>query len=241
MISRQKKLLSEIKKEAVRLDWEQAFGGKSYGNRHLFRVNKIARYLLSKEGGDEFIILAGAWVHDVSLAYGNDYDIRKIEKYTRVFLKKYTNLTKSEQEKIIECAMGHESGGNLSLEAQMVHDADVVDKSGMLGVIRHIWKMTNMLENRVLISRTDLDELERHLSERQEQLFTKTTKQLVIKLNLQRKKFFSNKDVVEWMKLISKKAMKGVTSDNIANNLYRNDKSIAFKYLKDQLNCNYLK
>ena len=37
-------LIDKIGKEAVRLDWEEAFGGKSYGNTHLYRVNKIAKY-----------------------------------------------------------------------------------------------------------------------------------------------------------------------------------------------------
>ena len=36
-----KEKINEIKNIAVYLDWNVAFDGKSRGNRHLFRVNKI--------------------------------------------------------------------------------------------------------------------------------------------------------------------------------------------------------
>ena len=43
-------VIQRIKRDAIKLDWDVAFGGKARGNRHLFRINKIIKYLLTKEG-----------------------------------------------------------------------------------------------------------------------------------------------------------------------------------------------
>jgi len=86
MDARQSGLLKEIEKEAVRIFWEECFEGKAYGSRHLFRVNVIAKHLWKREGGDEFVVLAGAWVHDVSLEAGNDHDPHRVAALTRDFL-----------------------------------------------------------------------------------------------------------------------------------------------------------
>lgn len=242
MTSKQKKLLKKIAKDAVRLDWEQAFGGKSYGNRHLFRVNKIAQFLQTKEGGNGFVVLAGAWVHDVSLAFGSDADIHRVEKHTREFLKNYNDLTKKELEKIVDCAVGHEVGSkNLSLEARIVHDADVIDKSRMLGIVRHAWKMTNLLEKRILDQKKDVETLEKHLKEREAKVFTKTARRLVAKINKERDLFFRDRALAEKVvKVISKKAIKGVISDKIADFLIKRFDEPSMKLLERQLNCTFL-
>lgn len=243
LTNNQKKLIKKISKDAIILDWKVAFGGKAYGNRHLFRVQRIADFLWKKEGGDRFTVLISSWIHDVSLAQGSDYSPLKVRKYTVKYLDHFPELTREQKRKVLECAVQHESGNKgISTEAKIVHDADVVDKSGMLGVIRHIWKMTNMLENRVLDSATDLNKLGTHLNKRQEQLFTKTAKRLIEKLNTQRDTFFDNKNnSLKWMKFISQKAMIGMTSDKIARQLYMKSKLKIFKHLKEQLRCAYLR
>ena len=82
-----------------------------YGSQHLYRVNRIARYLLEREGGDEFLILAAAWVHDVSLAQGDDSDSAKVEAFTMGFLRKFEALSEAESRMIAQCAGAHETGG----------------------------------------------------------------------------------------------------------------------------------
>lgn len=240
--TRQKRLLEEIKSEAVRIDWDVAFQGKSAGNKHLFRVNKIAKYLNEHEGGDEFCVLAGAWSHDVSLAFGSDYDPKFVEEHTRNFLCKFKNLKNDEILMILQCAAGHENGQFvLPIEAKIVHDADVVDKSGMLGVIRHIWKMTNMLEKRILSSQTDLGLLAAHLETRKLNLFTETAKKLVREIDAARDVFI--KDVnfsLEILPIISKLAMEGKTSDLIAEWLVSKYDHECLLGLQDQLACKYL-
>lgn len=232
-----------MKKDAIKLDWDVAFQGKANGNRHLFRVNKIIRYLVTKEGGDPFIAQSGGWIHDVSLAWGSDYDQKHVEKYTKKFLKSYKNLQTNEFKKILECATLHENGGKSSnIEARIVHDADILDKSGLLGVIRHIWKMTNLLENKILVNEKDFLKLNRHLSKRRSQLYTKTGIKLAGILNKQSEMFFSkNKYSLKLMNAISTKASLGLTSDRIAKSLLKDKKSILFNKLKSQLSCEYLK
>ena len=188
-------LIKKIGDDAVKSDWELAFGGKSYGNRHLYRVNKIAKYLQSKEGGDLAVVLLGAWIHDVTLSIGSDYDEEKVEKETRKFLDKYSDLDKDLKEKVINCAVNHESESEVNtIEAKIVHDADALDKCGALGIVRHIWKMTNMLENRKLMGMDDLNKLETHLRSRQSHLQTETAKKLALNLNSAGNVFFENKN-----------------------------------------------
>src|SRR3989338_9144040 len=94
-------VIQRIKRDAIKLDWDVAFGGKARGNRHLFRINKIIKYLLTKEGGDEKIAITGGWIHDVSLAWGSDYNQDHIEKHTKKFLKNYKELNSEEIKKIM--------------------------------------------------------------------------------------------------------------------------------------------
>ena len=235
-------LLKILKKGAIDLDWNQAFGGKSKGNRHLLRVNKIAKYLQKQEGGDLFIILAGAWVHDVSLAFGNDNDPKHISKHTTRFLTTIKGLSPDDINKITVCATSHELGKKkISIEAQIVHDADVIDKSGLLGIIRHVWKMTNMLENRILATKSDLDNLERHLKAREAKIFTSTGKKLTTSLNLQRNLFFKDKDkALSLMRTISRSAKTGTISDKIAISISQIKSGALSKGLNNQLACSYL-
>jgi HD superfamily phosphodiesterase len=233
-----------ISKDAISLDWKVAFKGKAYGNRHLFRVAKIIKFMVKKEGGDLFIAQTGGWIHDVSLAWGSDYDPILVEKRTRRFLRKYHVLTNEELNKIVECATLHETASKSSnLEAKIVHDADVIDKCGSLGVIRHIWKMTNMLEGGMLNNASDLKKLETHLKQRKASLYTKTAVKIAKNLNRGNVLFFKNKKVAfELMKIISSLAWKGKTSDVIAKTIIiKNNTSNFSKLLKQQLSCSYLK
>jgi len=242
MNKRQKKLLSEISKKAVESDWNIAFGGKSKGNKHLFRVNEISKLLQSIEGGDPFIAQAGAWVHDVSLAIKNDNNPEVIRDYTDEFLSQFADLTNAEHIQIVECATHHETGDkNVSIEAKIVHDSDVIDKSGILGIIRHVWKMTNLIENRILNKSPDVNQIRNHLSLRERRVFTETAKLIVSDLNIQMNNFFlDNKEALKYIKMISEFAMAGQTSDQIANTLVREQDDDIFRFLSSQLDMSYL-
>lgn len=233
MTLRQKKLLSRIATEALRSDWEIAFGGKSYGNKHLFRVNKIISFLLKKNPANDFIALAGGWVHDVSLAYGDDNNAKEVKTVTRKFLQRFS-LTREEINLIAECAYAHETGfKNISLEAKIVHDADVIDKSGFLGFIRHIWKTTNLIKKYTLTTSKDLEDIVSHLSDRQSNLFLSISRQVVAKRNHELKNFINDKkQSLLFMALVSKYAMEGIVTDKIAelvNSILKGDHAMALR------------
>lgn len=243
MDTRQSGLLKEIEKEAVRVFWEECFGGKAYGSKHLFRVNAIARHLWEREGGDEFAVLAGAWVHDVSLVEGNDHDPHRVAALTREFLIHFKDLRTEELDQIVECARGHEVGcKGLSLEAKIVHDADVVDKSGILGVVRHVWKMTHLTEGRILNRNDDPGKIQSHLQERQAKVFTNTARGLAENLSRSRDLFFEDevyaRRTIAW---VSGLARQGIITDEISEILAEKEDHRSISALKDQLVCKYLR
>jgi len=242
MDDRQTILVKQISEKAVRLFWEESFGGIAYGSRHLHRVNRIAEFLWKNEGGDEFLVMAGAWVHDVALAHGHDYDPERVATLTRVFLRQFELLRRDETDRLVECAEGHEFGGDLlSFEARIVHDADVVDKGGLLGVVRHIWKMTNMLENRILADEQDLKKLENHLILRQDRLYTETTRQLTNHLKESAELFFRDRRfALETMIWVSQLAIRGSIAERLAEQLLSRSDHPCLQLLKDQLECRYL-
>jgi uncharacterized protein len=243
MNQRQIQLIKELSQEAVRLFWEDSFGGKAYGSRHLQRVQRIAEYLWEKEGGDEFIVLAGAWVHDVALAHGPDYEPERVAKLTRKFLIQFTSLQKDEVDGLVACAEGHEAGGDfLSLEAKLVHDADVLDKGGLLGVVRHIWKMTNMLENRILKDEHDLKRLENHLEARQARLYTNTARRLANYLKGPLDLFFRDRRFArETMVSVSRLADRGIISDKVAEAFASRNDHPCLEGLRRQLELDYFR
>ncbi len=139
-----RKTIDKIKKLGIKIDHEQAFGGKSKGNKHLSRVVRVAKFLAKKTGANIRIVEAAAYLHDTALPSGNDYDYSKNKKIVLNILKRF-DLSKEEADRIAECVASHEgTRGPKTLEAKIVHDADVREKTGVLGIIRHTWKMTNM-------------------------------------------------------------------------------------------------
>jgi hypothetical protein len=161
---------------------------------------------------------------------------------TRKFLKQFKLLRKDEIERLVACAEGHESGGDfLSLEAKLVHDADVLDKGGLLGVVRHIWKMTHMLENRIMDHEHDLLKLENHLIERQDRLYTNTARGLANHLRGGVDHFFRDRRfALETMAWVSRLASQGVISDRVAEALASHNDHPCLGRLKSQLECGYL-
>lgn len=237
----EKKLIREIKRSAIHADWNLTFGGKSYGNHHLERVNKIAKFLSKSEKADEMITMIAAWVHDVPLIAGLDTNPQKNKLTLKKFLTQFA-LEEKLRNKIIDAAINHESGDELSsIEGKIVHDSDVLDKSGMLGVIRHAWKTTNLIKKRLLSGSDDLNYLESHLKTREGKLFTKSAIKLASKINASRNAFFADHEFAEKiLEVVSSLAMEGKTSDQIANRLVKKYQHPCLSSLKSQLNCSYL-
>lgn len=183
--------LEKIKEFALDLDWNRAFGGKSKGNRHLFRVVSLVKKILEEEEFlqeiDPSIIEAGAWLHDSGLAKDISGDaLCNIEEVTS-FLK-FIEVSEKDTSLIRHCIEAHD-GHNpaLSIEAKIVHDADTLDKMGPLGIIRETWKRSQMGWTSEKIA----SHLKFHLEKRMNLLHTEIAKMMAEELHLELKGFFS--------------------------------------------------
>jgi HD superfamily phosphodiesterase len=189
------------------------------GNRHLFRVNKLARYLQEVEGGDLDIILAGAWLHDVGLVEGNEKHCLKGVKIAQELMMKL-NVDEETIKRVLHCIEAHDGEvGATTVEAKIVHDADTIDKMGPLGVIRHAWKMANLADIRY--NALDLLEmLPDHLAERQGKLYFESSRKLVDKYHRAMSEFFTNREMArKIIHQVIELAREGVPSDVIIHRL----------------------
>lgn len=233
-----KNTLLEIKQLALKIDYDVAFGGKSKGNRHLSRVVKLAKYMAKRLGANVSIVEAGAWLHDTALPSGNDYNYKKNKKIVKAILTGF-DLSTEDSDMIAECVASHEGTTKpKSLEAKIVHDADVLEKSGMLGIIRHTWKLANsdkISANNV--TRKDTAEILNHLKWRSRKLQTALGKEihsyLVVPITLA--------EAEKIISIIAKKAVTGIVTEKIANLIYKELTGQQKRKLKEQLNLAYLK
>ncbi len=174
-----KNQLNQIKKFSLHLDWNIAFGGKSKGNRHLFRVTKIALRLNKTEGGNRSVIEASAWLHNVGLIKGDKGHDRTGKKIAKEFLTSI-NVDKNDIYKILHCIEAHEGYVRAnSLEAQIVHDSDVIEKMGPLGIIRQTWKLSNSGVTTERICKM----LKPYIERRRKNIYTKTARIMANDLN----------------------------------------------------------
>jgi HD superfamily phosphodiesterase len=215
-------IIDQIQEYAVFIDWNVAFEGKAKENRHLSRVVTIAKFLAEKaekEGVSREICEAGAWLHDIGLMVGNDDDPAKIRVIAEEFLS-HLSLDDESKRRIADCVETHEGAREaVSIEAKIVHDADVLDKMGLLGVIRHTWKIVNLIKpdaSPVEVFFT----LQKHLKERREKLYTTTAKKLLSVLDESLYQFFeAETEAIKTLRMIMGLAKADHTADEIAREL----------------------
>src|SRR5712691_11453177 len=212
-------IIDQIRNHAIRMDWNVAFEGKANENQHLFRVVTIAQFLAEKEGADREICEAGAWLHDIGLIAGNDDNPVKVRAIAEEYLSGLP-LNLDSKRRIAECVETHEGVGEAaSLEAKIVHDADVLDKMGLLGIIRHTWKVVNLIQPDASADEV-FSILQKHLKKRREKLYTATAKRLVRALNEVQRQFFEDRTkAIEMLETIMQLAKDGTISDKIAREL----------------------
>jgi len=233
-----KKTLLKIKELALKIDHDIAFSGKSKGNKHLLRVVRVAQFLARKTGANPAITLAGAFLHDTALPSGNDYEYSRNKRIVKRLLGRF-NLSRDELNKIAECVASHEGTVEpKSLEAKIVHDADVLEKVGLLGIIRHTWKTTN--QNKLDpsdVKDEDVDKIINHISLRRQRLQTpiarKIAKHLTVPVSKQRTKTI--------VMLSADLAANGIITEKIAVALRKHLSQRQNKKLKEQLNLGYLR
>lgn len=231
-------ILFKIKKLALKIDHNIAFSGKSKGNKHLLRVARIAKFLAQKTGADLFITVAGALLHDTALPSGNDYNYLQNKKIVKDLLKPF-NLSRDELNRIAECAASHEGTTNpKTLEAKVVHDADVLEKVGILGIIRHTWKMTNSKKlDYKIITDQDVKKILDHIRWRSKKLQTPVARKVARYLTVP----VSRKKAKTIISLTARMAFDAVITEKIATTIYEHLNKIQKEKLKGQLNLAYLR
>ena len=233
-----KETLLRIKQVALKIDHNIAFGGKSKGNRHLLRVVRIAQFLAKKTGADFAITTAGAFLHDTALPSGNDYDYSENKKIVRKLLQDF-DLSQEEIDKIAECVASHEGTTKpKSLEAKVVHDADVLEKVGLLGIIRHTWKTTN--QNKLdpsAVRSSDVNKIVSHISWRRKRLQTPIARKIAKYLTVP----VSKHEAKTIATITANMATRGIVTEKIAIALREHLSQTQNARLKEQLNLGYLK
>ncbi len=233
-----KKILRKIQKIAIGVDHDAAFGGKSKGNKHLERAVRIALFLAEKSGADLNITEAGAWLHDTALPTGNDYDPEKNKRVVRGLLKGI-DLTSQEVGRIAECAASHEgTKAPSSPEAKIVHDADVIEKTGILGLVRHTWKLTNSGKlDPEHVTSADVQAILSHIAWRKKQLRLPLSKKLAQRVAAKPAKKQARRIVAT----VAHLAQRGIITEVIATKLSKELSASQRASLKSQLSLAYLK
>ena len=185
------KQLNQIKEFAVDLDWNQAFGGKSKGNRHLFRAVALAKEMIKqvREKGspvEESIVEAGTWLHDSGLVVDLQGDALCNQEQVSAFLSSI-GISSEDLDKVLHCIDAHDGRNKaLSLEAQIVHDADTLEKLGPLGIIRETLKRSQLGWNTEKIAA----HLQEHLEKRRKNLYTDPARKMAEMLGDPLEEFF---------------------------------------------------
>jgi HD superfamily phosphodiesterase len=236
MIDRKK--LQKIQKLGIKIDHDQAFKGKSKGNKHLSRVVRVAKFLAKKTGADMDIVEAAAYLHDTALPSGNDYDYKKNKKIVQRILKQF-NLSQNESERIAESVASHEgTRGPKTLEAKIIHDADTLEKAGLLGMIRHTWKMTNMDKlDPANVKDADAKKILAHVRWRAKRLQTPLARKIEKYLSHGMDARTAKKIVV----ITAPLAARAVITEKIAPQVMKHLNTAQKKRLKEQLAVGYLK
>lgn len=233
-------MLERIRDYAIHMDWDVAFGGKSRGNQHLIRVNKIATHLAGLKKARLNICIAGGWLHDIGLVRGNRHHCFTGAPLAREHLEGL-GLDRAIIERIVHCIEAHD--GEIvaeTQEAKVVHDADTIDKMGPFGFIRHVWKMS-LVE--VMTPSQLRESVGKHIAERGSKIYFRESKAMVRPFNSVLNEFMEDDVTSERIiRIITENASRGVPSERVADTVLRDPSpSIAFRNtVKSQMLVDYL-
>lgn len=230
-----KKTLKKIKDLGLKIDWDDSFGGKTKGSRHLFRIAKIAEFLAWRLQARTDIAIAGAWLHDTALPTGDDYNYDKNKKIALRLLKQF-KLNQADANAVAECVASHEGTVKpKTLEAKIVHDADVLEKSGILGLIRQTWKIAS--DHDLFINKKVIKEIRAHIKWRGQQLQTKEARLIYKRNNVK----ITSAQAEEVIKKTSELVRKGLITEKIAIKIMADLNAEQRQALTEQLSLKYLK
>jgi hypothetical protein len=215
------KKLERIREYALHMDWDVAFGGRSKDNRHLERTVKMAASLSRVRDVRGDIVVAGAWLHDVGLHLGNEGHCFSGARFIQPFLDEL-GLADDDIKQITHCIEAHD--GEIlaqTMEAKIVHDADTLDKMGLLGFIRHTWKIANITTytpaQLMWVS-------ERHLPDRLSNIYLPEASEKAQVLDGELKILLEDRDTLTRLtQLVAERSRQGVSTENIVDEIVKSD------------------
>jgi len=247
----QDKTIEKIGEIALWIDWNIVFGGRSRGNHHLERVQKISEYLralLEKKGEkiNHFAVTAGAWLHDVGLINGNSNHAERGRHVADAILRTL-KVAPENLEATLHCIETHDSGleGDMSsvhpvtIEAKIVHDADTIDKMGPLGIVRHTWKLS-VSSNPTSSPEEILNLLSEHLPARKLCLRIPEAVELATRLDFSTDSFLNDgSQSISLITQIIELARKGVPAESVCDQLKNQMEPEFARILFNQLELNH--
>jgi uncharacterized protein len=102
----------------------------AHGVEHGERVVFLAKNINEEEGGDSFLVEAGAWLHQF---HDNLDELREILSLLSISEKDAEKLFE-----IVETCRPHNISAESSLEARIVFDADALELTGPYGIMREV-------------------------------------------------------------------------------------------------------
>lgn len=224
-------MLEDIRDYAIRMDWDVAFNGKSRGNQHLHRVNRILVYLGTLEDGRTDISIAGGWLHDLGLIKGNKGHCFTGAELAGEYLAGL-GINPEDISQVEHCIEAHDGEVKAkTVESMIVHDADTIDKMGPFGYIRHVWKLS-LVED--LTPSQLVSIVGEHISERESMLYFQVSKSIVANFNRTLKVFLSDRKIAEEItRVVAEQASRGIPSEKTARMIIKN--STVIKNFQDSI------
>ncbi len=112
-----------------------------HGFDHVLRVERLAEFIASEEGGDLEIVRAAALLHDIGTVLGgrDDHHNRSALEAKRILIEE-EGWPESRAEAVVHAIRAHRfrdrSVQPETLEAKILYDADKLDAIGAIGVAR---------------------------------------------------------------------------------------------------------
>lgn len=123
----QESILQELSARAKRFCQQFDF---AHNERHVERAVAFAKILQAREGGNAFLIEAGAWLHQFHDHVSELKELLADVSLQETVISRLTQI-------VTECRP-HKISGASSLEAKIVFDADALELMGPYGIIREV-------------------------------------------------------------------------------------------------------
>lgn len=127
--------------------------------QHSLRTMKIADKILKKELADRSIVMISLLLHDLGKTLTESRHDLVSYDIAQIFLS-HTPIEESRKKRILDCILYHSAKSvktlDLTIEQQVVMDADILDEIGVLSVVKYCLKANK---------NKDIEEIIKHLDD----------------------------------------------------------------------------